>query len=52
MSLPLDPVQFAMLSDTGFFGVSSADSLPTLSAVQIEDFKAEAEAEMQVDVTV
>lgn len=23
MSLPLDPVQFAMLSDTGFFGVSS-----------------------------
>ena len=35
-----------------FFGVSSADSLPTLSAVQIEDFKAEAEAEMQVEVTV
>ncbi len=35
-----------------FFGVSSADNLPTLSAVQIEDFKAEAEAEMQVEVTV
>ena len=35
-----------------FFGVSSAEGLPTLSAVQIEDFKAEAEAEMQVNVTV
>lgn len=35
-----------------FFGVTSADNLPTLNAVQIEDFKAEAEAEMQTIVPV
>ena len=35
-----------------FFGVTSADNLPTLNAVQIEDFKAEAEAEMQTLVPV
>lgn len=34
------------------FGVTSIDELPVLSAVQIEEFKAEAEAEMKVQLDV
>lgn len=34
------------------FGVESTDELPVLDEVQIEDFKAEAEAELNVDVDV
>ena len=33
-----------------YFGVDSTEHLPELSPVQIEDFRAEAEAEVQVDV--
>ena len=53
LNVPVRPILFGTTEKfLRLFGVSSADSLPTLSAVQIEDFKAEAEAEMQVEVTV
>lgn len=53
LNVPGRPILFGTTEKfLRLFGVSSADSLPTLSAVQIEDFKAEAEAEMQVEVTV
>lgn len=34
------------------FGVTSLDNLPILNAVQLEEFKQEAEAEMQVELSV
>ena len=34
------------------FGVSSIDDLPVLSSVQIEEFKQEAEAEMQIELPI
>ena len=34
------------------FGVESTDELPVLDEVQIEDFKAEAEAELDINVNV
>ena len=35
-----------------YFGLDSTDELPVLSAVELEDFKAEAEAELQISVDV
>ena len=34
------------------FGVSSIDDLPVLSSVQIEEFKQEAEAEMEIELPI
>ena len=49
LNVPGRPILFATTENfLRYFGVSSTDDLPQLSEVQIEDFKAEAEAEADV----
>ncbi|MEE8885548.1 MAG: SMC-Scp complex subunit ScpB [Eubacteriales bacterium] len=53
LNVPGRPILFATTDNfLRYFGVSSTDDLPQLSEVQIEDFKAEAEAELDVKVDV
>lgn len=53
LNVPGRPILFATTeSFLRYFGVSSTDDLPQLSEVQIEDFRAEAEAELDVKVDV
>ena len=53
LQVPGRPILFGT-TDTflRYFGMDSTTELPTLSAVEIEDFKAEAEAELRVTVDV
>jgi len=53
LNVPGRPILFATTENfLRYFGVSSTDELPQLSEVQIEDFRAEAEAEADVKVDV
>lgn len=53
LQVPGRPVIFGTTDEfLRYFGVGSADDLPRLSEVQIEDLKAEAEAEMNTHVDV
>ncbi len=53
LNVPGRPILFATTENfLRYFGVSSTDDLPQLSEVQIEDFKAEAEAEADVKVDI
>lgn len=53
LDAPGRPILFGTTEDfLRSFGVTSIDELPVLSAVQIEEFKAEAEAEMKVQLDI